>query len=137
IELRPQTRKGYFTVVPAPAIVTVDGKPLSDEQTGAISTELEFTVDSKNNLTSHVVEATRPGFNPAKQNVTWTDLDQNYVLSLEPMRKDLSITTEPTGAQVFVDGELIGTSPVTDRGRAFPPDLDTNQLTARHVRAER
>lgn len=137
IELRPQSRKVYFSVAPVPGVVVVDGKPLSPELVGAISAELEFTVDANNNWTTHRVSAERPGWNPATQTVSWTDTDQNYVLRLQPMRKSITVTTKPPGAQVFLDGQLIGTSPATDADRDFPVDVDTGQVIPRKLRAER
>lgn len=137
IELRPQTRRVYFSVVPVPGVVLVNGEPLAPEPVGATSVELEFTVDAQNNWNSHTITAERPGWRPASQVVSWTDLDQNYVLKMEPMRKDLSITTDPPGAQVFVDGQLIGTSPVTDPDRDFPVEYDSNQFIGRKIRAEK
>ena len=135
IELPPQTREVYFRVEPAAGIVSVDGKPLSADPVEAISTELAFPVDERNYPKTCVVTAERKGFLPARQMVAFSDLNQDYVLTLQPPRKDLSITTEPEGAEIYVDGELIGTSPVVDTNRAFQPDIDTGELQPHSIRA--
>lgn len=134
IDMRPMSKKVTFIVTPVPAVVFVNGQPLSNEPVGQISKELEFTLDARNNWTSYHVTAERPGFEPAEQNVTWTDNQTDYTLQLDPMRKDVSITTTPPGAKVYIDDELIGTSPVEDKGRAFAFNPDTNQWIPRKVK---
>src|SRR2546423_14561503 len=54
----------------------------------------------------------------------------------KPMKKDLSITTDPSGAQVFIDGESLGSSPVRDVGRAFAFDVQKNEFVPHEVRVE-
>ena len=81
--------------------------------------------------------AERPGFQPAHQTVTWTDQSPSYMLRLSPMKKDLSISTDPPGAQVFVDSEPLGTSPVRDVGRAFAFDVQRNEFVPHEVRVEK
>jgi Tol biopolymer transport system component len=137
IELKPRTRKLYFQVLPVPAIVSIDGKSISNEPLSVASAELEFTVDSHNNWTTHKVTAERKGLQPAQLIVSWTDPNQNYTLTLEPLRKDVTINTEPTGADIYVNGQLIGTSPVKDPDRALDANIDTGEIQPLEVRAEK
>ncbi len=124
IEMKPVTKKITFTVVPATGLISVNGRALTPEPVGEFTSEMEFTLDSKNKWTSYEVTAERMGFAPAKQTVTWTDKVSNYVLNLEPLRKDLSITSNPSGATVYLDDQLLGTTPLKDTSRAFPYDVD-------------
>ncbi|MBC8105946.1 MAG: PEGA domain-containing protein [Anaerolineae bacterium] len=127
-ELKPLTRLVNFTVQPAPAIISIDGKPVAPGPVQNYSKTLEFTVDEKNYWTKYTVRAERPNFQPAEIVISWPDPGQNYVLNLEPMRKDLSITSNPPGASVSLDGEPLGTTPLIDKGREFPANLETNEF---------
>src|SRR5260221_446522 len=85
-----------------------------------------------NKGTTYRVTAERPGFQPSERTITWTDSDAPYVLTLEPMRKDLTITTTPPGAKLVLDDDEIGYSPLTfrgsdNRGVAFYIDPLTNR----------
>lgn len=134
IELRPQTRRITAQILPAPAIVSIDGKAVQDTPTSAVTQELEFTVDARNNWVPHTITAERPNFVPAQATISWNDPQPIYTLRMEPLRKDLSITTTPPGAQVFLDGELLGVSPLRDVNRAFPVDLDTNEILPKQLK---
>jgi hypothetical protein len=137
IELQPLTRQIHFDVRPAPAILRINGQQVTPEPVSVLSRVLEFTVDAKNNWTSYTVTAERPGFQPARVNVTWLDSSPYYTLTLEPMRKDLNINSEPPGATVYLDGDLIGTTPLFDPQRAFTANLETNELEPRLIRLEK
>lgn len=127
VDLKPLTRKITLNVRPFPANVSINGKPVSSAPASIYSQDLEFTLDSANKWTSYKVTADRPGFQPAERTVTWTDTDPSYTLTLEPMRKDLTITTTPPGAKILLDDEEIGTSPLTYRGgdnKGVPFNID-------------
>ncbi len=134
IELRPQVRRVSITTSPVPAIISVDGKPITPEPSSAVSADVEFTVDSQDNWVSHTITAERQGFIKAEQVVTWTDGSPIYNLRLDPMRKDLKITTNPSGATVFIDGVEIGTSPATQLQRPFEFDVTANKWIDKTVR---
>jgi len=133
IELRPSTKHVNFTVLPVPGILSIDGKPLSPDPVTQLSTELEFYVDDQNHWLSHSVSAERPGYKKVEQKINWGDVSGEYVLNLDVMRKDLAITTTPSGAQVSVNGELLGTSPITYAGFPFPVKPDTNEWISQHL----
>ena len=132
-ELKPRTRLVTFNVQPAPAIIYIDGKPITSGPVQNFSTTLEFTVDSKNRWTRYAVRAERPNFQPAERVISWPDTDPNYVLNLEPMRKNLSITSNPPGASAYLDDELLGTTPLIDRDRDFKVDPETNEFRPRKL----
>ncbi|MGD1277637.1 MAG: hypothetical protein ABR964_10490 [Tepidisphaeraceae bacterium] len=134
IELKPLTKRLSFSVLPVPAFVGIDGVPVSADPVSTVARELEFTKDAQEQWTKHTITASRPGFEPVEITVTWTDATSDYILQLQPMRKDVSITTTPPGATVAVDGEVIGVSPVVDKGRAFAYDTDANRFIARKIR---
>ena len=133
IELRPVTKHVNFTVLPVPGIISIDGKPLSPDPVTQMSTELEFDIDPQNHWLSHTVSVERPGYKRVEQKVNWGDVSGEYVLNLDVMRKDLSITTTPSGAQVSVNGETLGASPITYVGFPFPVKPDTNEWIPQHV----
>jgi hypothetical protein len=138
IEMKPQSRTINLSIFPVAANVSVDGVPISPEPVSTISRELPFTVDSKNAWIGHTITVERFGFQPKVIQVAWTDRDPDYVINLDRLRKDLSITTNPPGANVYLDGQFLGTSgntPLRDPGREFYVDPDTNQWGNRRLRA--
>src|SRR5947207_11605282 len=136
IDLRPETRVFNIVVEPVPAIVSINGQPISSQPTGAVSKELEFTLDDTGKWTKYTISAARQGFQPAETTVSWLDPPKpSYTLLLEAMKKDLSITTNPPGAQIFLDDQPLGTSPVHDVGRTFPFDVANSQFAPRALKA--
>jgi len=134
IDLKPQTKRINISVNPVPAVVSINGKPVNPEPQAAVSQELEFTVDPTGKWNSYVITAERQGFLPATAVVKFEDRDPVYVLQLESMKKDIVINTIPTGADVFVDGELIGKSPVRGSDVAFAYDTAKEQFLPRKVK---
>jgi len=137
VELRPHVRRISITTSPVPAIISIDGKPLTAEPVSAISADVEFTVDAQDNWITHTITAERTGFIKDQQSVTWTDAQTIYAMKLDAMRKDIKITTNPAGATVFINGKEIGKSPVVDRQRAFEFDTSTNAWQPHALRLEK
>jgi TolB protein len=136
MNLKPFTRVVNILVRPAPAVVKVDGQPITDKPVSAISKRLQFTVDENDNWTKYLVSAERPGFTVAQTTVSWTDTRAPvYTLTMEPIKKDLSVTTTPPGAQVTLDEQPLGTSPVRTVGQSFSFDTESNQFVARKLTA--
>jgi hypothetical protein len=133
LTLEQQRRAITLHVRPVPALITIDGKALSDLPVEDTTVTLPFTVDDKNEWTQHVVQATRPGFQPAEQTIRWEDTSPDYTLELDAMRKNLSITTNPPGAQVSIEGKLMGTGPISVKAYAFPVDLKTGKYLPQKV----
>jgi hypothetical protein len=133
IALSPRTRKVSFHITPVPANLTIDGKPVSEEPVQDYSTALPFTVDEQNQWTQYIVRASHEGYQPVEQAVRWGDASDTYRLSLDAMRKDLSITTTPPGAQVSLEGRPLGVSPVTAHAVPFPVDATSGQYLPQKV----
>ena len=128
IELQPRARQITLRVTPVPANITVDGQPRGEGPVSELSLTLPFTVDRSNQWTQHVVEARRNGYQPAHQIIKWDDSSDQYVLAMNFLRKDLSISTDPTGAQISIDGKPAGKSPLTVKSIAFQVDQSGRQV---------
>src|SRR5688500_13665648 len=135
VELGYLTRRIVINVAPVSANISVDGKPITAEPAETTSIELPFTVDARNNWTTHTIVADRPGWAPASQVVSWQDKEQSYTLRLEPRRKDLTISTTPSGAQLYIDEQPVGTSPAIVNGHPFPVDIETGNVIPQRLRA--
>ena len=127
LTMHPYMRRISIVTSPVPAIISVDGRPITAEPVSAVSTDLEFTVDAQDNWITHTITAERKGFIKTEQPVLWADNQTLYSLKLDPMRKDLHITSNPPGAKVTLNGEDLGVTPLTDHQRAF--DFDTTNNT--------
>jgi hypothetical protein len=135
LNLDPRKHRVNVTVQPAPAVLKLDGKPLTSEPVSVFTKELEFTTDPRTNQwTRYTLTAERENYQTATIELYWPELKPTYTLTLEPLRKDLRIRTTPPGAQVYLDGEGIGQSPLEDLNRAFPVDLDTNEFLPRTLK---
>lgn len=134
LEMKPQVRRISITTSPVPAIISIDGKPLTAEPASAVSADVEFTVDAEDEWITHTITAERQGFIKAEQVISWTDASPIYNLRLEPMRKDLKITTNPPGATVLIDGVEVGKSPVLDRQRPFDFDVTSGKWVDKTIR---
>lgn len=137
IELKPLTATIHFTIEPVSAILKIDGDPVNAEPVKVYSKELEFTLDERNRWTTHTITAERPGFIPAEVTVSWPDKKQFYTLNLQPQSKDLHISSEPPGARVTLDNEVLGTTPLVAEDRPFPVNIDTNQHETRWLKLEK
>ncbi|HSU66096.1 MAG TPA: PEGA domain-containing protein [Tepidisphaeraceae bacterium] len=122
IQLEPQKKVITLHVGPVPGMINVDGKPVSDLPVADTTVTLPFTVDEKDQWTQHLVQVSRQGYQPVEQVVKWEDPSADYTLTLEPMKKDLSITTTPPGAEVSINGRPLGLSPFNAKGYLFPVD---------------
>ncbi|HEX4125623.1 MAG TPA: hypothetical protein VHY37_12920 [Tepidisphaeraceae bacterium] len=127
ISLKPRTRTLTFFADPMPAVISVDGKPLSADPVKQITVNLPFTVDAQNQWITHRVTADRPGWAEAAQVVHWTDPNPNYVMQLGPEQKALHITTTPPGAEISINDQSLGNSPVDQSVYPFPINPSTNQ----------
>ena len=136
LNLSPFTRVINILVRPAPGVVKVNGQAISEKPVSAISKRLQFTVDDNDNWTQYVVSAERPGFTAAQATVSWTDAQEPvYTLTMQPVKKDLSVSTTPPGAQVTLDDQSLGTSPVRTVGQSFAFNAESNQFIARKLTA--
>ena len=122
VDLKPLTKKVNIIVRPFPGTIFIDGKQSLPIPMASYLTELEFSVDAAGRWTSHKVTVERQGFMNAERVITYQDPDPDYTMTLEPMRKELTITTAPPGAELLIDEEVIGIiselRAATDRGCA-------------------
>ncbi|HEV2296150.1 MAG TPA: PEGA domain-containing protein [Tepidisphaeraceae bacterium] len=128
VELRPRTRRVTFTVSPVPAMLKIDGKPLTTEPVSSISRELEFTVDAQDRWIPHKVTAERANYQPDDVVVSWLDNKTTYPLKLEPLTKDLVVTSDPSGAIVYINDAEVGPTPQVIEDHPFPVDPVTNEF---------
>ncbi|HEX4794597.1 MAG TPA: PEGA domain-containing protein [Humisphaera sp.] len=133
LEMRPQSRRVTFIVNPVPAVIRVDGKALSPVPSSRLSVELEFTADAKGTWTHHTVSADAPNWQSIERTVNWTDPSPEYSLALGTLHKDLSIVTNPAGAQVMLNGQSVGPSPVKLKDVAFPVDPSSGKFIPQRV----
>ncbi len=82
---------------------------------------------------SHRVAAELPGYYPLDTEIEVSSLgDQTIELTLTKLPGLVTITTEPAGAQVLLDGVVLGTTPLVDA--ELPPGLHRFELSAdRHL----
>ena len=111
-------RRGQLDVVlkPLPATVKATTKPESDEVrwylNGAlVSVAPKLTVDLP--AGQHTIEARHPHFEPASQSLT-LERGESYQLSLDlkPVKGIVEITSVPSGAEVSLNTEPIGKTPL-------------------------
>ena len=77
------------------------------------------------------VTATAMGYHPLHSTVTVTDEDNQVVqLVLQPLPGRLSVNSQPFGAKVLIDGELIGETPLS----AVPVEAGEHSLRIQAVR---
>jgi len=134
IELKPFVARITINVAPVPARVFVDGRQVGTGEVDTITRELEFTVDAQNKWTTHRIAAERKGFEREERLISWQDKEPVYNLRLQPQKKPLNITTAPPGAQVLINGEPLGNSPVQVAAREFPVDLTTDEAVPQKLR---
>jgi hypothetical protein len=137
IDLDPYHKRMNFSVVPVPALITVDGMPIASGEVTQASTIQNFTLDEQDNWNKYTVVATREGWDPAKITVTYSDPSPDYVLQLQPKRKDITITTDPPGATVSVEDNPAGTSPAVVKGLEFPFDNNNNQFPVKRIKVDK
>jgi Tol biopolymer transport system component len=121
-----------------PAIISIDGKPVSDKLLTDWKTELPFRmINKQNEWQSYQVTAQRKGFVSEPKTIENADLDPTYNIELKPARKDVTIESNPPGAKIFFDGKEVGLSPQTIPDVDFPFDDDANDYQKHEVRAEK
>lgn len=133
VNLTPRTKHVRLLVLPYPALVKIDGQPIANEEITQAATELVFAVDSKDEWIPHVATAERPGFRRAEQLIRFTDPDAPYTLVLTPEQKDVTIHSDPEGADVMVDGAAMGRTPLTLRNFVIGTDPLTHEWIGRKV----
>lgn len=97
-------RSVVFETVPESALLSVSG-PL----------QFEFQGVHLLRQGSYRVQASATGYEPFDQAVAiGREANQTITLALAPLPGRVTLTTEPAGVNIYRDGELLGTTPVTD-----------------------
>jgi hypothetical protein len=136
IELLPLTRRVTINVIPEPAVIKINGKPVDSEPvTTFTDPEMEFTQGALGDWNVYEVTAERPGFQTARRTISWPDRESTYTLELLPVEKDLRVVSDPPGAEIYLDDEKLGVAPVETKATQFRVDPDRQQLIPRTLRA--
>ncbi len=80
LKLKKRSRRVEFTVIPAPAILSDNGKPLTTEAVSTFTADLEFSVDVRGNWTTHTIMAERQNYLPGHVEVTWAEQRDRYTI---------------------------------------------------------
>jgi hypothetical protein len=137
INLKPQTRKITVGIRPVPAIIKVDGKPISNQFEPRLDHDLEFRVDANDKWIPLTIRAERQNFTPAEVKVNFEDPRTTYMITMGPMTKDITIDSTPAGADIWLDGEPLGKAPATAKAQQFPFDITTGLFPARTIKAQK
>ncbi|MFT3787240.1 MAG: hypothetical protein QM770_13900 [Tepidisphaeraceae bacterium] len=132
-DLKPQSKPVTVLVEPIAANITLDGQRLSNGLVDSMTFNLPFALDSGGQPTPHRLRAERKGFAPVEGTINWNDPTSRYVLKLEPLRKDITINTEPAATNITLDGVDLGPSPVTLKAQPFTYDTVADKFVPRKL----
>jgi hypothetical protein len=135
LTLEPKTRPIVVQIEPADAALTLDGRPVGEGLSTQFRFALPFKVDPTGRSAPATLRAQRIGFAPAERSINWTDNDSSYTLTLQPLTKDLLLDTNPTGAELMLDGQRVGVAPVRLPAEAFGYDAENESFIARKLTA--
>jgi hypothetical protein len=127
LPLTPQKKAILVKVEPVAAQVSLDGINVSPMMSQSSRIELPFLPAEDGTALARIIRASRKGFVTAEQSIDWDSLQPTYTLTLKPVTKTLTITTDPPGAALELDGQAIGTSPVTLPDQAFAIDTQNDR----------
>ncbi len=137
LELKHPHHAVNVIVGPVAGVVKMDGQPLKPDPVNAVTSDVEFSQDSKGFWIPHTITVERTNFRTAQQQISYYDLSTTYNLTLDPLRKDLTIATEPKGASVYLNGVSYGPSPVSLKDIEFPVDPATNNFVPKKLKVIR
>jgi formylglycine-generating enzyme required for sulfatase activity len=101
---------------PLPGLLSVDSKPIGarvliDGEPVGTTPLADLPVEAGEHRLTLRLERYLPGEQALE--ITGRRLPQNVVLALEPAWAEVSVDSQPPGAQILVDGEAAGTTPAT------------------------
>lgn len=134
VDLKLPTRRFTFSIAPESAVLSIDGQIVTPAPVRSFSTELSFALNDKGEWSTHTLVARRQGYEPLSRVIHYEEPESSIALSLESMRKDLSIITAPAGAVVQLDGQEVGQSPVNLSNVVFAVDPETGDYLAHHIK---
>lgn len=108
LPLESNTVELSILIDPPTADVQLDGRPIGPvDESGRISLSVNpGTMDSR------MLEVSAPGYHTIKQALSDFRGTDDAILKLARLPFEAEIATDPSGADVFLDDQLVGTSPV-------------------------
>lgn len=102
IVLEPADGRVALTSLPADAAVSVDG-----EFRGRTPVDLRLHPDQR-----HMITIAKPGYATATRDLTVAaDSRRELEIELEQLIGDVDVQSEPSGAEIWIDDRLVGTTP--------------------------
>lgn len=111
-------------VVPPSATLQLNGEPIGPVNADGI-VELKLEPDA---MRTYIVDAVADGFHPARETLSIADGRHDFEIKLTHKPFDLIVRSEPSGAEVWIAGELRGHTPLTMN----LPASATGRLTVKH-----
>lgn len=134
IPMKPETKQVRFSIGPVPAVLRIDGMPVTSEPVSNWSDTLEFTKDARENWREYKVTAEREGFAPAEATVRFPDRESTYTLTLTDLTKEVNVSSQPSGATVYLDDQEQGKTPFTIDSVKFPFSTETNSTLTHRIK---
>jgi len=112
-------------VSPPSATLRLDGEPIGPADANGIL-ELKLEPDA---MRTYTVDASADGFHPARQTLSTLGGQHDFEIRLVHKPFDLVVRSEPSGAEVWIAGELRGVTPLT----MTLPASATGRLAVKHI----
>jgi len=96
-------------VVPPSATLQLNGEPIGPVNSEGF-VELKLEPDA---MRTYIVDASADGFHPARETLSIADGRHDFEIKLTHKPFDLIVRSEPSGAEVWIAGELRGHTPLT------------------------
>ena len=119
MDMKPRLKPITINVEPADAQLFLDGRPISEAASHRCATNCPSSSTPRRRPAQQTLRAERPSASPPVEiPINFTDDQSQYMLRLDPLKKDLVIATNPPGAALTLDGADIGARP--SRSAASP-----------------
>lgn len=112
-------------VVPPSATLQLNGEPIGPANAEGF-VELKLEPDA---MRTYIVDAAADGFHPARETLSIAEGRHDFEIRLTHKPFDLIVRSEPSGAEVWIAGELRGHTPLT----MSLPASATGRMTVKHV----
>lgn len=96
-------------VVPSSATLQLNGEPIGPANADGI-VELKLEPDA---MRTYIVDASADGFHPARETISIADGRKDLEIHLTHKPFELIVRSEPSGAEVWIAGEMRGLTPLT------------------------
>jgi hypothetical protein len=129
LRLEPLKKPLRITTTPAGATIAIDGVAVGTSPLELPATTFEYDV-AKEQFVAKKLTATRAGYAPTDATLSWDDGKQAYDVPLDPLKKQITIITDPPEAVVKLDGVELKPNAAGDRvvNRTFVPLDDAGTL---------